>query len=99
MVDAWGVRKGMIITATEIVEEPTVEVTQKKTVTGEAARSPDVPILVAVGSEEAVPAPAEAPAPEAASGLSTTGMIGLLCLVVVAAVIVWYVVRKRRSHS
>ena len=101
MVDAWGVRKGMIITATKIVEEPAVEVTQKKTVTGEAALPADVPILVAVGSEEAVPAPAEAPAPapEAASGLSTAGMVGLLCLVVVAAVIVWYVVRKRRSHA
>ena len=102
MVDAWGLRKGMIVTATKIVEQPATEVTQEKTVTGEAAPPADVPILVAVGSEEAVPAPAEAPpaaAPEAASGLSTTGMIGLLCLVVVAAVIVWYVVRKRRSHA
>ncbi len=102
MVDAWGVRKGMIITATKIVEQPAVEVTQEKTVTGQAAPAPppaDVPILVAQGSEEAVAAPAEAPAPEAASGLSTTGMTGLLCLVAVAAVIVWYVVRKRRSHA
>ncbi len=105
MVDAWGLRKGMIVTATKIVEQPAVEVTQEKTVTGEAAPTPpptDVPILVAEGSEEAVPAPAEAPpaaAPEAASGLSTTEMIGLLCLVVVAVVIVWFVVRKRRSHA
>ena len=102
MVDAWGLRKGMIVTATKIVEQEATEVTQEKTVTGTAPPPADVPILVAEGSEEAVPAPAEAPpaaAPEAASGLSTTGMIGLLCLVVVAAVIVWYVVRKRRSHA
>ncbi len=107
MVDAWGVRKGMIITATKIVEQPAVEVTEKKTVTGEAAPAtpppPGVPILVAEGSEEAVPTPAEAAppaaAPEAASGMSTTGLIGLLCLLVVVVVIGWYVFRKNRSRA
>ena len=122
MVDAWGVRKGMTITATKIVEEPAVVVTQQKTVTGEAAPATgaaapatgeaaavageatpaaDVPILVAQGSEEAVPAPTEAPAaaPAAEHGLSTTAMIGLLCLVLVAAVIGWYLFRKGRSRS
>ncbi len=100
MVDAWGLRKGMIVTATKIVEQEATEVAQEKTVTGTAPPA-DVPILVAVGSEEEVPAAEAAPAaaPEAASGLSTTAMIGLLCLVVVAAVIVWFVVRKRRSHA
>ena len=100
MVDAWGLRKGMIVTATKIVEQEATEVAQEKTVTGTAPPA-DVPILVAVGSEEAVPAPAETPAaaPEATSGLSTMGLIGLLCLLVVAAVIVWFVVRKRRSHA
>ena len=34
MVDAFAVRKGMIITATKITEQPAVEVTQTKTVTG-----------------------------------------------------------------
>ena len=56
MVDAFAVRKGMIITATKITEQPAVEVTQSKTVTGQAAPPADVPILVAEGSEEAVPA-------------------------------------------
>ena len=53
-------RKGMIITATKIVEQPATEVTQKKTVTGEAPpiAAEVVPVLVAEGSEEAVPAPA-----------------------------------------
>jgi hypothetical protein len=120
MVDAWGVRKGMTLTATKIVEEPAVVATQEKTVTGEAAPAPvtaapapatgeaaaaapaaDVPILVAEGSEEAVPAPAEAPAeaPEATHGLSTTALIGLLCVLLVVAVIGWYVFRKSRSRS
>ena len=122
MVDAWGVRKGMTITATKIVEEPAVVATQEKTVTGEAAPATseaapaageaapvtgeaapaaDVPILVAEGNEQAVPAPAEAPAeaPEATHGLSTTAMIGLLCLVGVVAVIGWYLFRKSRSRS
>ena len=112
MVDAWGVRKGMTITATKIVEVPTVEITQKKTVTGEAAPvvvappqptppPADVPILVAEGNEEPVPTPAVAPAaaPEAASSWSTTWLIGLLCLLVLAAVIVWNVIRKSRSRS
>jgi hypothetical protein len=127
MVDAWGVRKGMTITATKIVEEPAAVATQEKVVTGEAAPAPvtippapstaapmpvttapapvapaaDVPILVAEGNEEAVPAPAEPPAeaPEAAHGLSTTALIGLLCLVGLAAVIGWYLLRKSRSRS
>ncbi len=117
MVDAFGVRKGMTITATKIVEEPAVVATQEKTVTGEAAPAPvtgasepttgeaapaaNVPILVAQGSEEAVPAPAEAPAavPEAAHGLSTASLIGVLCLLGLAAVIGWYLFRKSRLRS
>ncbi len=104
MVDAWGVRKGMTITATKITEEPAVEVTQKKTVKGEAAPPADVPILVAVGSEESVPTPtaepatAPAAAPEAASGLPMW-LIWLLVLLVLVAIIWWYANRKNRSGS
>ncbi len=104
MLDAFAVRKGMILTATKVVEEPTTEITQQKTVTGEAAPPPDVPILVAEGSEEAVPAaaaePATAPAaaPEATSGLPSW-LIWLLVLLVLAAIIWWYVNRKNRSGS
>ena len=105
MVDAFAVRKGMIITATKITEQPGVEVAQTKTVTGQAAPMPppaNIPVLVAVGSEEAVPAsaaePAAAPAtaPEAASGLPTW-LIWLLVLLVLAAIIWWYMSRKNRS--
>ncbi len=104
MVDAWGVRKGMIITATKIVEQPATEVTQEKTVTGTALPPAGVPILVAEGGEEAVPTPtaepatAPAAAPEAASGLPTW-LIWLLILLVLAAIIWWYVNRKNRSGS
>ena len=104
MVDAFALRKGMIITATKITQQPAVEVTQEKTVTGEAAPPADVPILIAEGSEEAVPTPAAEPAtapaaaPEAASGLPTW-LIWLLVLLVLAAVIWWYVNRKNRSGS
>jgi hypothetical protein len=108
MVDVWGVRKGMVLIATKVVEVPAVEVTQTKTVTGEAAQTtpppPDVPILVAEGSEEAVPTPAAEPAaapaaaPEAASGLPTW-LIWLLVLLVLAAIIWWYVTRKNRSRA
>jgi hypothetical protein len=102
MVDAFAVRKGMIITAAKITEQPAVEVTQSKTVTGQAAPPADLPILVAEGSEEAVPAPAAepaaapAPTPEAASGLPTW-VIWLLVLVVLAVIIWWYMSRKNRS--
>jgi hypothetical protein len=102
MVDAFAIRKGMNITATKITEQPAVEVTQSQTVTGQAAPPADVPILVAEGSEEAVPAPAAEPAtapaaaPEAASGLPTW-VIWLVVLVVLAAIIWWYMSRKNRS--
>ena len=100
MVDAFGLRKGMIITATKITQEPAVQVTQTKTVTGAAAPPADVPILVAEGSEEAVPTPAAepatGPAPETASGLPTW-LIWLLVLLVLAAIIWWYMSRKNRS--
>ena len=117
MVDAFGLRKGMIITATKITEVPAVEVTQTKSVTGAAAptvatspqpTSPpaNVPVLVAEGNEEAVPAaapaaiPAATPAaaPETASGFPKW-LIWLLVLLVLSAVIWWYMRRRNRSGS
>jgi hypothetical protein len=106
MVDAFAIRKGMIITATKITEQPAVEVTQSKNVTGQAAPPTpppaNVPVLVAVGSEEAVPAPAPesaaapAAAPEATSGLPSW-LIWVLVLVVLAGIIWWYMSRRNRS--
>ena len=106
MVDAFALRKGMILTATKVVEEPVVEVTQQKTVTGSpAAPPPDVPVLVADGSEEAAPAATAEPAPvtapaaaENASGFPTW-VIWVVVLVVLAAIIWWFMSRKNRSQS
>ena len=78
-------RKGMTVTATKIVEEPTSVVRQGKTVTGQAApkvelqETPpaDLPLLIAEGGE--VPAPAAgatgpAGAPEGATAPAAPGL-------------------------
>jgi RNase P/RNase MRP subunit p29 len=93
MVDAFGLRKGMIINATKIVEEPEIVVTQQKNVTGTmptpAAEKkvaappppppPDVAILI-VMTEPVPPPPAPAKLPKTASDLPLVGLLGLLCL-------------------
>ena len=58
MVDAWGLKKGMTVNATKVVETPTVVVAQRAKLTGEMPPPPppppaDVPILVV--EEVAVP--------------------------------------------
>ena len=91
MVDAFGLKKGMVVTATKIVEVPETVVSQQKHVTGTMPVAPvappaDVPILIA--KEEPTPAPAAgeasaAPAktlPKTGSKLPLIGLLGLLCL-------------------
>jgi LPXTG-motif cell wall-anchored protein len=92
MVDAWGLKKGMQISATKVVEEPVVVVAQKSNVTGEmpppppapAPPPPDVPILVFIAVP--VPAPVVAAAappaelPKTGSELPLIGLLGLLSL-------------------
>lgn len=85
MVDAWGLKKGMKITGTKVVEEPVIVVEQRRKATGEMPPPPpppaDVPILVA----EAAPTPAAAePAPaklpKTGSPLPLIGFLGALSL-------------------
>jgi LPXTG-motif cell wall-anchored protein len=85
MVDAWGLKKGMKISATKVVEAPEIVVAEQRKVTGAAPPPPpppDVPVLVA----EEVAAPVEvaqaAPAelPKTASSMPLIGMLGLLLL-------------------
>jgi len=84
MVDAWGLKKGMAISATQVVEEPVNAVSERRNVTGSSPPPPppvDVPILVVV----AVPAPtqvAQAPAelPKTGSSLPLIGLLGLVSL-------------------
>jgi hypothetical protein len=91
-VDAFGLKKGMMVTATKIVEVPETVVSSHRSVTGTMPPPPpappaNVPILVA--TEAPAPAPtvaAEAPAaapkklPKTASDLPLIGLLGLLCL-------------------
>ena len=92
MVDAFGLKKGMIVTATKIVEVPETVVSQQRKVTGTMPTPPpappaDVPILVAtaepVHAHAAAPeasAPAPAKLPKTASDLPLVGLLGLLAI-------------------
>jgi LPXTG-motif cell wall-anchored protein len=103
VVDAWGLKKGMTVTATKVVEVPVTDVSQNRSVTGELPPPPpappaDVPILVV---EEEVVAPvevAQAAAPAAAAELPKTGselpLIGLLGLLLMATSLGLRVARK-----
>src|SRR5215472_11260096 len=76
MVDAWGLKKGMKVSATKVVEEPITVVEAKKKLTGSMPPAPepppaDVPILVAAATPP--PAPAEAATPAAPAELPKTG--------------------------
>lgn len=81
--DAWGLKKGMNVSATKIVEVPEVEVRHQQQVTGSAPPpppppAPDAPILVASAAPAPAPAEAEAPAelPKTGSSLPLIGLLG-----------------------
>ena len=84
MVDAWGLKKGMKVSATKIVEEPVTEVEHQKQLTGEMPPPPppppaEQPILIA---EVKAPAPVAAPAelPKTGSGLPLLALLGVLAV-------------------
>ncbi len=82
--DVFGLRKGMKVSATKVVEEPVTEVSHHTAIAGTLPPPPpsDAPILIAVA--EPMPAAAEAaPAkelPKTGSPLPLIGLMGLLCL-------------------
>jgi LPXTG-motif cell wall-anchored protein len=88
MKDAWGLKKGMNISATKVVEVPVTEIEEQRRVTGSMPPPPpappaNVPILVVIAVP--VAAPAEAPMasaelPKTGSQLPLVGMLGLLLL-------------------
>lgn len=91
MVDAWGLKKGMIVSASKVVEVPQTTVSQNTSFTGTAPPPPppDQPILIAVVTPAPRPAPAAAapaepaPAPslpKTASEIPLIGLLGLMCL-------------------
>jgi hypothetical protein len=94
MTDAWGLRKGMKISATKVTEVPETVVDQQKEITGtNPPPDPpaDLPILVLVVLPVDAPAPDPAPVqtaavapdalPKTASQLPLIGMLGFLALV------------------
>lgn len=88
MVDAWGLKKGMTVNATKVVESPTIVVAQKAKLTGQMPPPPppppaDVPILVveevAVPTQVAQAAPAPV-LPKTGTQLPLIALLGLLSL-------------------
>jgi len=95
MVDAWGLKKGMKVSATKVVESPVNVVSQTQHVTGALPPPPppaDQPILLVVVRQPAAPtaapqvastAPAAEPAPKqlpkTGSELPLIGILGILC--------------------
>jgi len=66
MVDAFGLKKGMLVTATKIVEAPVSVISQQKSVSGTMPPPPpaptaDAPLLIAEGEPTATPAAADTP--------------------------------------
>ena len=90
MVDAWGLKKGMNVSATKVVEEPLTVVAQQRKLTGQMPPPPtppaaDAPILVAVETTPAAPAAATAEAaptalPKTGSELPLYGLLGIFSL-------------------
>jgi len=90
MTDAWGLKKGMKVSATKIVEVPETTVEQEKEFTGTMPPPDppaDLPILVVVlMPADAPPAPvpvevASATLPKTASQLPLIGILGALTLI------------------
>jgi LPXTG-motif cell wall-anchored protein len=95
MTDAFGLRKGMIVSATKIVEVPETVVTEKRVLAGTMPPPPpippDQPVLIAVVEPMPAPAPppvteaAAAPAPKLPKTGSSLPLIGLLGLLFMGA--------------
>jgi RNase P/RNase MRP subunit p29 len=93
ITDAWGLRKGMKISATRVTEAPETVVEQQKTVTGTMPPedpAADLPILVVIVVPVDAPAPDPVPVetaavrsdalPKTASQIPLVGMLGVLAL-------------------
>jgi LPXTG-motif cell wall-anchored protein len=88
--DAFGLKKGMKVSATKLVEEPMTVVEHQREVTGTMPPPPpappaDVPVLIVVAIPAHAPAEtasATPPAtlPKTGSNLPLVGLLGLLCL-------------------
>jgi LPXTG-motif cell wall-anchored protein len=88
--DAWGLKKGMMVSATKVVEEPITVIDQQKRLSGKMPPPPpapaaDMPILIASAAPVPVPAPAvteETPKalPKTGSELPLGALLGFMSL-------------------
>jgi hypothetical protein len=104
MTDAWGLKKGMKISATKVVEVPVTEVSQSRTVTGEMPPPPpappaDVAILVVEEKPVSLPVQAAASAPELPQTASDLPLIGFLGILLFAASLGLRISRKNRQRQ
>ena len=101
MVDAFGLKKGMLVTATKIVETPTSVTTQHKNATGTMpppAPAADVPLLVAEGEPTPVPPePTQAPASTEKTGTTLGSSLPLIGLGLVLLLVVWFAAKWIRG--
>ncbi|HSZ63015.1 MAG TPA: hypothetical protein VK828_14525 [Terriglobales bacterium] len=86
--DAFGLKKGMRVSATKIVEEPVVVAEHRRQLTGSMPPPPpappaDEPVLIAAAAPAPLPAPAASPSelPKTGSLLPLIGLVGSFCLV------------------
>jgi hypothetical protein len=102
LTDAWGLKKGMIVSATRVTDSPETVISQQTEVTGTPAPqapAPNKPILFALVMAPAAPSTASpAPAPSAAPvELPATGsllpLVGLMGLVGVGSSLALRVIR------
>ena len=99
--DAWGLKKGMKVSAQRITEVPETVVTEEIKRTGSApppppAPKPDVPILI-VAAKPAAPAPApaaEAPPAKLPTTASNLQLIGFLGAIVCVLSVITMAIRK-----
>ena len=82
-VDIWGVKKGMVLSATKINEEPVTEAQQQARVSGTAPAPPppppaEAPILIAQAEPAPVPVAEPEVLPKTSSPVPLFGLLGLL---------------------
>jgi len=88
--DVWGLKKGMVVTATKVVEEPTTVVEHRRQLTGTMPPPPpmppaDLPILIAAITPmpdlgPATPAAARTELPKTASIMPLIALLGVLAI-------------------
>ena len=101
MVDAFGLKKGMLVTATKIVEVPMSVTTQQKSVSGTMPTPPpaDTAVLIAEGEPTAAPVATEAPAAPVKTNPTTRSYLPFIGLGVLLLIIVLAVARFARGKS